>query len=123
LYEKVETTEAKAKAVTPMVERLITSARTGTIAARRDAKALLFDMNAVSKLFEDLTTRGGTRTSGFVRITKLPPRPGDGASMAQMELLLTPIEDLIQQESRTKISVRKNAKKVEEAPAEEVPAS
>src|SRR5688572_21467371 len=75
LYEKVRTTEAKAKAARPMAERLMTISRKGTIDARRRAKALLFDSNAVAKLFEDFPQRIGTRTSGFVRITKLAPRP------------------------------------------------
>lgn len=113
LYEKVRTTEAKAKAARPMAERLITTARKGTVDARRRAKALLFDTNAVAKLFEDFPQRYGTRTSGFVRITKLAPRPGDGSSMAQLELLLTPLEEVIASETKTKTSVRKAAAKKE----------
>jgi len=114
LYEKVRTTTAKAESVVPLLERLITKARTGSLAARRAAKALLFDPNAVSKLFEDLSQRQGTRTSGFLRVTKLPPRPGDGAAMAQVEFLLTPLETILQAESKTKVSVRKTAAKTEE---------
>jgi large subunit ribosomal protein L17 len=109
LYERIRTTEAKADAVVPLLERLITKARTNTLAARRAAKEVLFDTNAVSKLFEDLTMRQGTRTSGFLRVTKLPPRPGDGAPMAQVEFLLTPLEDVLQAESNTKVRVRKAA--------------
>ena len=110
LYEKIITTEAKAKALVPLVERLISSSLKGTLAARRSAKALLFDRNAVSKLFEDLPTRSASRTSGFVRLTKIAPRPGDGASMAQMELILVPLEQIIEKESSAKVSVRKSAK-------------
>jgi len=116
LFEKVRTTEAKAKAVLPTVERLITHALSGSIAGRRQAKAVLFDMNAVSKLYEDVATRRGERTSGFVRITKLPVRPGDGASMAQLEILYKPLEEVLGEQSKTKVQVRR-AKKVE-APAE-----
>ena len=107
LYEKVKTTEAKAKAVSPLVERLFTHARTNTLSARRYAKALLFDDNAVTKLFEDLTSRQGDRTSGFVRIVKLAPRAGDSARMAQIELLFTPIEEVLQKQTDTKVKVRK----------------
>lgn len=107
LYEKVQTTETKAKAISPVMERLITQSLPGTISARRDAKALLFDTNAVAKLFEDLKHRQGTRTSGFVRITKLPARHGDGAPMAQIELLLTPIEQMLEETTKTKVRVRK----------------
>ncbi|HSI20623.1 MAG TPA: 50S ribosomal protein L17 [Verrucomicrobiae bacterium] len=110
LYEKVRTTEAKAKAALPMAERVLNQARSGSIAARRQAKALLFDANAVTKLFEDFSQRWGTRTSGFVRITKLAPRPGDGAAMAQLELLLTPLEEVIAAETKTNVAVRKNKK-------------
>jgi large subunit ribosomal protein L17 len=117
LYEKVRTTEAKAKAARPMAERLITTSRKGTVDARRRAKALLFDTNAVAKLFEDFPQRLGTRTSGFVRITKLAPRPGDGAAMAQLELLLTPLEEVIAAETKTKTSVRKAAAAKENTPA------
>ena len=107
LYEKVRTTDAKADALIPVAERLITSARKGTLDARRRAKALLFDQNAVTKLFEDFPSRYGTRTSGFLRTTKLAPRPGDGASMTLVELNLTPLEEVIAAETNTKISVRK----------------
>ena len=109
LYEKLQTTEAKAKAIVQAMERLIKNSLPGTIAARRDAKALLFDMNAVAKLFEDLKRRQGTRTSGFVRVTKLPARHGDGAPMAQIELLLTPLEQVLEETTKTRVRVRKPA--------------
>jgi large subunit ribosomal protein L17 len=115
LYEQITTTEAKAKAVSPFVEHLISTALTGTLAARRSAKAELFDMNAVRKLLEDIPGRAGTRTSGFVRITKIGPRPGDGAPMARLELLLSSGEV----QSDTKVSVRRRTAKADEAtPAE-----
>lgn len=103
LYEKVRTTEAKARAARPMAERLITNLRTGTLTARRRAKGLLFDASAVTKLFEDFPQRLGDRTSGFVRLTKLAARPGDGAAMAQLELLLTPLEEVIAAETKAKV--------------------
>ncbi len=115
LYETIRTTEAKAKSIVPVAERLITHARTGSLAARRSAKALLFDMNAVRKLFEDFPERYGDRTSGFVRLTKLPTRPGDQAAMAKVELLLTPLDAVIEQSTKTKLAVRKK----DEAPSSE----
>ncbi|MBU6389824.1 50S ribosomal protein L17 [Patescibacteria group bacterium] len=111
LYEKVCTTEAKAKAVAPLVERVISHVLKGGLAARRTIKSELFDMNAVSKLFEDLPARQGKRSSGFVRITKLAARPGDGAPMAQLELLFTPLEEILGKQTQTKVTVRKSAKK------------
>lgn len=119
LYEKIRTTEAKAKAIVPMTERLLTRSRTGTLTARRNAKALLFDQNAVTKLFEDFPERYGSRTSGFTRVTKLAPRPGDGSEMALIELLLTPIEEVIAKETNTKVAVRKTKKTEEAATTEE----
>lgn len=117
LFEKVNTTEAKAKTVLPMVERLLTQAMTGSLAARRQAKAVLFDTNAVAKLFEDMATRKGERTSGFVRLTKLPVRHGDGASMAQMEILYTPLEAVLAEKTgvKTKVTRAKATAKTEEA--------
>lgn len=113
LYEKVVTTKAKAHAVVPMVERLITKARSGEIAGRRAVLAELFDVNAVRKLFLDLEKRQGGRTSGFTRITKLPARHGDGAPLASLELLFTPLETVLADESQTKVRVRKTTKKIE----------
>jgi large subunit ribosomal protein L17 len=109
LHESITTTEAKARALRPKAERLMTHIRRQDIAARRYAKALLFDTNAVTKLFEDVPQRIGDRTSGFVRVTKLAPRPGDGASMVRVELLLTSIEDVIAAETKTRTRVRKVA--------------
>jgi large subunit ribosomal protein L17 len=117
LYEKVRTTQAKAKTALPMAERILSSARSGSLAARRRAKALLFDDNAVAKLFEDFSQRWGTRTSGFVRLTKLAPRPGDNSAMAQLELLLTPLEEVIAAETKATTAVRKTKAKAEKVTA------
>jgi large subunit ribosomal protein L17 len=115
LYEKIRTTDAKAHALVPVIERLIASSRSGSIDARRRAKAVLFDANAVTKLFEDFPQRLGDRTSGYTRLTKLAPRPGDGSEMTQVEIILTPLEAIIEAETKTKVSVRKT-KKTEEEP-------
>jgi len=119
LYEKIVTTEAKAKAVVPMVERLLTTARQNTLVARRRAKAVLFDDGAVRKLFEDYPSRYGTRTSGFVRITKQIARKGDSAKMATLEIILRPLEEVVAEETATKTKVRKVTKKEVAAPVEE----
>jgi large subunit ribosomal protein L17 len=118
LYEKVRTTEAKAKTLKPIAERLISTALKGSLDARRSIKAIVFDSNAVSKIFEDLPARQGDRNSGFVRLTKLPPRPGDAAPMALLELIMVPLEDIIQKESKTKIAVRKKVSLSVENPDE-----
>lgn len=92
LYEKVKTTRAKAKAVAPKVDRLITLARaaeSGKKSKREVIRILnteLFDENASRKLLEELAKRYVDRTSGFTRITALGFRMGDAAPLVQIEL-------------------------------------
>jgi large subunit ribosomal protein L17 len=86
-YEKVTTTEAKAKEVQGMVEKLITRARGGTIHDRRLALRQVTDPLIVEKLFTTLAPRYAERTGGYTRVIKLEPRLGDGASMAVIMLV------------------------------------
>ena len=85
--ERVVTTVPKAKAVKPLVDRMITLAKRDTLHTRRQAAAFLETPKAVKKLFEKLGARFGQRNGGYTRIVKLGPRQGDGASMAQLELV------------------------------------
>ncbi len=87
LYEKVKTTEAKAKAVRPLVERMITTAKKGDLNARRGLIKVLLQKNAVKKVMEVLGERYKDRKGGYTRITKLGTRQGDGAEMVQIELV------------------------------------
>jgi large subunit ribosomal protein L17 len=87
LYEHVTTTLAKAKAVRPLVERLITKGRKKTLATRRDLMKTVTMETAVNKILEELGPRYATRPGGYTRIIKLNPRKGDGASMAQIQLV------------------------------------
>jgi large subunit ribosomal protein L17 len=87
LYEKVKTTEAKAKAVRPLVEKLITVSKGGTVTDRRRLSSKIYGENVVSKLIEVIGPRYKSRSGGYTRITKLNPRQGDGAAMAQIELV------------------------------------
>ena len=87
-HERIETTQAKAKAVKPHVEKLITLAKRGDLHARRQALSTLSqDKFAVHKLFEDLAPRYAERPGGYTRILKLGPRNGDNAPMARIELV------------------------------------
>lgn len=86
-YEKVVTTEAKAKEVQPMVEKMITLARGGTIHDRRLAMSRVNDRVIVQKLFETLAPRFAERKGGYTRVVKLEPRLGDGAAMAMIMLV------------------------------------
>jgi large subunit ribosomal protein L17 len=87
LEERVITTVTKAKAVKPLVEKMITLAKQDTLHSRRQAAAVLFTPKSVKKLFDTLGTRFGQRDGGYTRITRLGPRKGDGAEQAIIELV------------------------------------
>ncbi len=87
LYEKVKTTKAKAQAVRPLVEKLITASKVGDLNARRRLIKVLLQKNAVRKTLEVLADRYKNRPGGYTRLTKLGPRAGDGAEMVQIELV------------------------------------
>lgn len=87
LYENVNTTLAKAKAVRPIVERLITTGRNKTLASRRSLMRTLTVESAVNKILEELGPRYATRQGGYTRIIKLGARQGDGAEIAQIQLV------------------------------------
>ena len=86
-YEKITTTEAKAKEVRGMTDKMITLGKKGDLAARRQALAFILDEKTVDKVFTDLAERYAERNGGYTRIVKLNPRPGDGAAMARLELV------------------------------------
>ena len=87
-HEKIKTTEAKAKAVKPEIEKLITLARRGDLHARRQALAeLRQDKSAVYKLFEEIAPRYVDRPGGYTRILKLGPRRSDATEMVLLELV------------------------------------
>jgi large subunit ribosomal protein L17 len=87
VHEKVTTTVAKAKAVRPFAEKMITKARKGDLHSRRIVLKTITDRAAVAKLFEELAPRYEGRPGGYTRITKLGPRRGDGAEEAVIELV------------------------------------
>jgi large subunit ribosomal protein L17 len=86
-YEKIVTTEAKAKEVRSIAERVITLGKDGSLHARRKVLAFVTDEKVVAKLFDELASRYVQRPGGYTRITKLGPRLGDAAPMAQLELI------------------------------------
>lgn len=87
LYEKIRTTKAKAKAVQPIVEKMITLGKMQTLAARRQLLSFFPIENPVKKIIEDLSKRFVRRAGGYTRIIKLGNRQGDGAEMVQLELV------------------------------------
>jgi large subunit ribosomal protein L17 len=86
-YEKIITTEAKAKEVRSLTERMITLGKDGSLASRRRALAFITDKKVVKKLFDEIALEYNDRTGGYTRLVKLGPRPGDNAPMAQIELV------------------------------------
>jgi len=85
--EQIKTTEAKAKAIRPQAEKMITLGKDGTLAARRQALAYVYDKDVVTKLFDELSERYADRPGGYTRIVKLGPRLGDGAPQVILELV------------------------------------
>ena len=84
-HERIKTTLAKAKAVRPLAEKMVTLGKNGSIHARRTALAVLRQKNAVKKLFDNIAPRTATRNGGYTRIVKLGQRKSDSASVAFIE--------------------------------------
>ena len=87
-YEKIQTTEAKAKEARQLAEQMITKAKTGGLHSRRQILAKLYDPKVVDKLFDTLAPRFQERPGGYTIIIKIGPRKGDAAPMVQLELVI-----------------------------------
>ncbi len=95
IYERIQTTEAKAKAVRPIAERMITLAKRDDLHARRQVAAFVrrevadegTGQDAIQKLFSDIGPRFAERQGGYTRILKLGPRRGDATEMVYLELV------------------------------------
>jgi large subunit ribosomal protein L17 len=85
--ERIVTTVPKAKAIKPLVDKMITLAKRDTLHSRRQAAAFLETPSSVKKLFDKLGTRFGQRNGGYTRIVRLGNRKGDGAEQAMIELV------------------------------------
>jgi len=86
-YEKIITTEAKAKEVRSMAEKMITLGKEGKLSTFRQALSFIIDKNVADKVFSELASRYAERPGGYTRIVKLEPRLGDGAPMVQLALV------------------------------------
>jgi large subunit ribosomal protein L17 len=87
LNDRVETTITKCKASRPIVEKMITLGKNGSVHARRQALAYLMTPESVDRLFNVVAPRYGSRNGGYLRITRTGPRKGDAAELAYIELL------------------------------------
>jgi len=86
-HEKIITTEAKAKEVRPMAEKMITLGKKSGLSAYRQALTFITDKAVTEKVFAELGPRYKERAGGYTRIVKLEPRQGDNAPMVQLELV------------------------------------
>ncbi len=92
-HERIETTEAKAKELRGIADKLITLGKEGTLHARRGALRVLRTKEAVSKLFDDVAKRFSTRHGGYTRIIKTRQRPGDAAKLVAIEFVESVVGD------------------------------
>ena len=111
MEERIETTEAKAKALRPQVEKMITLGKRGDVPSRRLAAGFLMTNEAVDKLFGTVAPRMGDRSGGYTRIIRKGFRPGDGAETVFIELLGS--EQVIDEKRQKRAEAR--AKRAEEA--------
>ena len=119
-HGKITTTEAKAKRLRPLAERLITFAKRGDLHARRRVMTVVRDKSVVHELFAEIGPRYENRQGGYTRITKVGPRKGDNAPMAVIELveaLTVKVETVKEAEAATKRTAKKAAKKADAADA------
>jgi large subunit ribosomal protein L17 len=86
-HGRITTTLVKAKAMRPAVEKMVTLAKSGTLAARRQALGYIYDQDLVHALFESAPERYGNRQGGYTRVVRTVPRRGDNAEMAIIELM------------------------------------
>ena len=115
-HQRIKTTLAKAKAVRPLAEKMVTLGKKGSLHARRTAMAVLRQKGAVKKLFEDIAPRSATRNGGYTRIVKLGARKSDAAPVAFIEWIDAPlvVEEVEPEEKGKK---RKGAKAEADAEA------
>ena len=130
-HQRIKTTLAKAKAVRPLAERMVTLGKNGSIHARRTALAALRQKNAVKKLFDDIAPRSAERNGGYTRIVKLGQRKSDSAKMAFIEWvdMAEVVEEKPAEEKKakrketqpkpTEAEAKREEPRVEEPPAEE----
>ncbi|MGW8590791.1 50S ribosomal protein L17 [Dietzia sp. NPDC055877] len=114
-HDAIRTTETKAKLLRPYAEKLITKARRGTLADRREAAKVIRDKDVLHKLFAEIGPRVENRDGGYTRIIKLENRKGDNAPMAMIALVT---EELASAEA-SRATRAAASKKASEKPAEE----
>ncbi|HEU5004419.1 MAG TPA: 50S ribosomal protein L17 [Actinomycetota bacterium] len=122
--ERIRTTETKARRLRPVAEKLITTAKEGTVASRRRALAVVEDRDVIHKLYADIAPRFADRNGGYTRIIKLAPRKGDAAPLVLIELVegAAPEAAPTEEERRRRLLRRRSRAAGESKEAEEKPA-
>ena len=116
-HGKITTTEAKAKRLRPLAERLITYAKRGDLAARRKVMTVIRDKTVVHELFTEIGPQYAGRPGGYTRITKIGPRKGDNAPMAVIELVEPLLEQVVAEATgATKRAAKERAEEQAAAP-------
>src|SRR5271163_2229327 len=115
--ERIVTTVPKAKAVKPLIDKMITLGKRDTLHARRQAASFLETPNSVKKLFDTLGTRFGQRSGGYTRIGRLGFRKGDGAEQAMIELVGSELVKRAEERAKRR-EERLKAQNAEEPPSE-----
>jgi large subunit ribosomal protein L17 len=117
-HQRIKTTLAKAKAVRPLAEKMVTLGKKGSLHARRTALAVLRQKNAVKKLFDDIAPRSAERNGGYTRIIRLGVRKSDAAKVALLEWVDAPrvVEEPVAEEKGKKRKGAKPAATEEEKP-------
>ncbi|MFL0578079.1 50S ribosomal protein L17 [Dietzia sp. 179-F 9C3 NHS] len=118
-HDAIRTTETKAKLLRPYAEKLITKARRGTLADRREAAKVIRDKDVLHKLFAEIGPRAANRDGGYTRIVKLENRKGDNAPMAMIALVT---EELASSEASRATRAAASRKAAEKPAAAEEPA-
>ena len=109
IEDRVETTVAKAKAVRPLVEKMITLGKKGDLHSRRQALSFLMTDDSVKRLFDTVAPRYGDRQGGYLRIVKTGFQKGDGAEKAFIELLGAEKQLDEKREKRAEVKAKKRA--------------
>ena len=117
-HERIKTTLAKAKAVRPLAEKMVTLGKNGSLHARRTALAVLRQKNAVKKLFDNIAPRSATRSGGYTRIIRLGQRKSDSASVAFIEWVdAAPVVEEKPKDEKAKEEKPAKAQKEQKEPA------
>jgi large subunit ribosomal protein L17 len=122
-YDRIQTTDPKAKELRRWADQMITLAKRGDLHARRQVMAIIREKSVVHKLFNDAQQRFGSKAGGYTRLVKIGLRKGDAATMSMVELIGKPVEskraDKVDKKKSAKVDKKavkagKNTQKTEE---------